>query len=185
MSSCWTERSATWDITLHYITSHHITSHHITSHYITLHYITSHHITLHVLGAFSTRWPPTPHSPLKQTLLRNLGYTVDLQNCRNVWMGHWNIVHQSPINLIQRDNYYYLAVQETIKESHQRPLENKQMNETLTSQRISLIKLCIRDWLHACLGSSVGWAPAGLTYVFAKGVSDQVRDPLTPRNSLQ
>ena len=35
------------------------------------------------------------------------------------------------------------------------------------------------------LGSSVGWAPAGLTYVFAKGVSDQVRDPLTPRNSLQ
>ena len=33
------------------------------------------------------------------------------------------------------------------------------------------------------LGSSVGWAPAG-TYVFAKGVSDQVRDPLTPRNSL-
>ena len=35
------------------------------------------------------------------------------------------------------------------------------------------------------LGSSVGWTPAGLTYVFAKGVSDQVRDPLTPRNSLQ
>ena len=35
------------------------------------------------------------------------------------------------------------------------------------------------------LGSSVGWEPAGLTYVFAKGVSDQVRDPLTPRNSLQ
>ena len=30
----------------------------------------------------------------------------------------------------------------------------------------------------------VGWA-AGLTYVFAKGVSDHVRDPLTPRNSLQ
>ena len=27
--------------------------------------------------------------------------------------------------------------------------------------------------------------PAGLTYVFAKGVFDQVRDPLTPRNSLQ
>ena len=36
-----------------------------------------------------------------------------------------------------------------------------------------------------CLGRSVGCAPAGLTYVFAKGVSDQVRDPLTPRNSLQ
>ena len=35
------------------------------------------------------------------------------------------------------------------------------------------------------LGSSVGWASAGLTYVFAKGVSDQVRDPPTPRNSLQ
>ena len=35
------------------------------------------------------------------------------------------------------------------------------------------------------LGSSVGWAPAGLTYVFAKGVSDQVRDPLTPRSSFQ
>ena len=35
------------------------------------------------------------------------------------------------------------------------------------------------------LGSSVGWTPAGLAYVFAKGVSDQVRDPLTPRNSLQ
>ena len=35
------------------------------------------------------------------------------------------------------------------------------------------------------LGRSVGWTPAGLTYVFAKGVSDQVRDPLTPRNSLQ
>ena len=35
------------------------------------------------------------------------------------------------------------------------------------------------------LGSSVGRTPAGLTYVFAKGVSDQVRDPLTPRNSLQ
>ena len=35
------------------------------------------------------------------------------------------------------------------------------------------------------LGRSVGSAPAGLTYVFAKGVSDQVRDPLTPRNSLQ
>ena len=35
------------------------------------------------------------------------------------------------------------------------------------------------------LGSSVGWTPAGLTYVFAEGVSDQVRDPLTPRNSLQ
>ena len=35
------------------------------------------------------------------------------------------------------------------------------------------------------LGRSVGWAPAGLTYVFAKGVSDQVRDPLTPRNSFQ
>ena len=32
---------------------------------------------------------------------------------------------------------------------------------------------------------SVGWTPAGLAYVFAKGVSDQVRDPLTPRNSLQ
>ena len=30
-----------------------------------------------------------------------------------------------------------------------------------------------------------GWTPAGLTYVFAKGVSDQVRDPLIPRNSLQ
>ena len=27
--------------------------------------------------------------------------------------------------------------------------------------------------------------PPGYTYVFAKGVSDQVRDPLTPRNSLQ
>ena len=35
------------------------------------------------------------------------------------------------------------------------------------------------------LGSSVGWTPAELTYVFAKGVSDQVRDPRTPRNSLQ
>ena len=35
------------------------------------------------------------------------------------------------------------------------------------------------------LSSSVGWTPAGLTYVFAKGVSDQVRNPLTPRNSLQ
>ena len=32
---------------------------------------------------------------------------------------------------------------------------------------------------------STGWAPVGLTYVFAKGVSDQVRDPPTPRNSLQ
>ena len=32
---------------------------------------------------------------------------------------------------------------------------------------------------------AVGFKPAGLTYVFAKGVSDQVRDPLTPRNSLQ
>ena len=27
--------------------------------------------------------------------------------------------------------------------------------------------------------------PPGYTCVFAKGVSDQVRDPLTPRNSLQ
>ena len=40
-------------------------------------------------------------------------------------------------------------------------------------------------WNDAGLGSSVGWAPARLTYVFAKGRSDRVRDQLTPRNSLQ
>ena len=41
----------------------------------------------------------------------------------------------------------------------------------------------IRSWYSS--SCSVGWAPAGLTYVLAKGRSIRVRDQLTPRNSLQ
>ena len=51
-------------------------------------------------------------------------------------------------------------------------------------EEIDVLKINDDDDDDECmyyLGSSVGLVPAGLTYVFAKGKSDRVRDQLTPK----
>ena len=66
-------------------------------------------------------------------------------------------------------------------------LQNQLLNSQVREKAPLRLTIMVSGILSAFvgLGSSVGWAPAGLTNVFAKGVSDQVWDPLTPRNSLQ
>ena len=65
---------------------------------------------------------------------------------------------------------------------------NLKLNEELnvkTGQWFQVNLLSSAMNISSVLVAQLVERPPGYTYVFAKGVSDQVRDPLTPRNSLQ